>query len=246
MTTTRMCLQVSRPAQEQKQSPLGSPETAGQKRQQTGPGQVGNAPGTITHNTERVGSSTASSPMTAASEPSLSLSSSSSSASVGVPAAKSVTLPAATDGLASQAQACEGVQNALRQQKAVLAADDTSGAPATAVVGSEREDYTDQAAAKKAGMGQGQSPGLLASPESSQVAMPSGALPSKRKMVAESDTSVEKKMSRALESEAEVCSTGTGLAASLCEQPAEAEAKVSPASLLATKTCGVLSMFPMH
>lgn len=61
MTTTHMCLQVSKPAQGRKQSPLGSAETAVQEPQQTGPRQVGNAldTTTITHCTESVGSSTA-------------------------------------------------------------------------------------------------------------------------------------------------------------------------------------------
>lgn len=171
--------------------------------------------------------------MAAATEPSLS---SSSSTSVGVPAADAVTLAAATDGLAPQTQAVEGVHDALRQREAVLAADDTSGAPATAEVGLEREDSADESAVKKAGMGQGESPRLLASPDSSQA-----AVPSKRKMVAEApletDASVGKKVSGAPESEAEICSTGTGLATSLWAQPTEAEAKVSPASLHALKFC---------
>ena len=149
MKLTHMCLQLPRPAQEQKQSPLGSPETAGQKRQQAGPGQ-GKAPDTITHCTEHVVSSTASSIMAAATEPSLS-----SSTSVGVPAADSVTLAAATDGLAPQTQAVEGVHDAQRQQAAVLAADDTSGAPATAE-GAKRKYHADPSAAKKAGPRQGQ------------------------------------------------------------------------------------------
>ena len=144
MKLTHTCLQLPRPAQEQKQSPLGSPETAGQKRQQAGPGQVGKAPDPITHCTEHVGSSTASSIMAAATEPSLS-----SSTSVGVPAADSVTLAAATDGLAPQTQAVEGVHDAQRQQEAVLAADDTSVALATAE-GSKRKYHADQSAAKKA------------------------------------------------------------------------------------------------
>ncbi len=232
--TTTMCLQVSRPAQERKHSSLGSPETARQKRQQTGPGQVGNAPGTITRYTECVGSSTASSTMAAAAELSLS---SSSSTSVGVPAADSVPFPAATDGLAPQAQAAEGLHDALRQHEAVLAADDTSGASATAVVGSEGEDNADESAAEKAGMRQGESPKLLASPDSSQGVVSSGALPSKRKMVAESDASIGKKMSGAPESEAEVGGNGSGVATSLLARPAEANAKVSLASLHALKFC---------
>ena len=144
MKLTHTCLQLPRPAQEQKQSPLGSQETAGQKRQQAGPGQVGKAPDTITHCTEHVVSNTASSIMAAATEPSLS-----SSTSVGVPAADSVTLAAATDGLAPQTQAVEGVHDAQRQQEAVLAADDTSVALATAE-GPKRKYYTDPSAAKKA------------------------------------------------------------------------------------------------
>ena len=258
MTTTRMCLQVSRPAQEQKQSLLGSPETAGHKRQQTGPGQVGNAPGTITHYTEHVRSSTASAHMAAASSPTatasspmaaasapiaaaaLSPSSSSSSTSVGVPAANSVSLAAATDDVAPQVQAVEGVHDALRQQEAVAAGDDTSDAHATAAVGSQRKDSADESVVKKAGVGQGQSPRLLASPHSSQGVVSSGALPSKRKMVAESDASIGKKMSGAPESEAEVGGNGNGLTTSLLARPTEANAKVSLASLHALKFCRCL------
>ncbi|DBA74051.1 TPA: hypothetical protein ACH3X1_010866 [Trebouxia sp. C0004] len=215
--------QVSRPAQEQKQSPLGSPETATQKRQQTRPGQVGNAPDTVTHCTEWLGSSPPLAPKAAA-EPSLS------STSVGVPATEFVTLAAATDGLAPQAHAVEGVHDALWQPEAVLAADDSSGAPATAEVGSMREDTTDQSAPTKAGMGQGESPRLLASPDSSQAAASSGPLPSKSKVSAEPAlelyTSVGKTMSRAPEPQAEVCSKGAGLATSLGSRLADAEAKV--------------------
>ncbi len=230
-----------KPSDVQRRSPLASP----QRHYHTQPGQVGNAPDTTTHYTECVGSSTASAPMAAAAEPSLS---SSSSTSVEVPSANIITLAAATDVLATQMQSVDN--DVLRRQEAVLAADDTSGAPATAEVGSEREDSTDQSAAKKAGVGQGESPRLLASPDSSQAAVPSEALPSKRKMVAEaaseSDASVGKKMSRAPEPQAEVCSNGAGLATSLWTQPTEAEAKVSPASLHATKSCQILSIFTMH
>lgn len=231
MTSTHVCLQVSRPAQEQKQSPLGSPETAARKHQQTGPGQVGNAPDTITHCTECVDCSTASSTMAAAAKPILR--SSSSSTSAGVPAANSVTLAAATDVLAPQMQSVDN--DVLRRQEAVPAGGDTSAAPATAEVRSERKNSTDQSAIRKAGVGQGESPRLTENPEGSQAALPSEALPSERKMVAEaaseSDAGDGKKMPRAPEPEAEVGGNDAGLATSLWAQPTEANAKVSPASL---------------
>ncbi|DBA82860.1 TPA: hypothetical protein ACH3X2_006802, partial [Trebouxia sp. C0005] len=216
---------VSRPAQEQKQSPLGSPETAARKHQQTGPGQVGNAPDTITHCTECVDCSTASSTMAAAAKPILR--SSSSSTSAGVPAANSVTLAAATDVLAPQMQSVDN--DVLRRQEAVPAGGDTSAAPATAEVRSERKNSTDQSAIRKAGVGQGESPRLTENPEGSQAALPSEALPSERKMVAEaaseSDAGDGKKMPRAPEPEAEVGGNDAGLATSLWAQPTEANAK---------------------
>jgi len=55
VTTTHMCLQVSKPAQGRKQSPLGSAETAVQEPQQTGPRQVGNGPDSTTHGTQCAG-----------------------------------------------------------------------------------------------------------------------------------------------------------------------------------------------
>lgn len=137
---------MSKPSDVQRRSPLASP----QRHYHTQPGQVSNAPDTTTttHYTEHVGSNTASAPTAAAAEPSLS--SSSSSTSVGVPAADSAPLPAATDDLTPQAQAVEGEHDALRQQEAVLAADDTSAASATAVLVSKRKHSAEQSAAKKA------------------------------------------------------------------------------------------------
>jgi len=192
-----------------------SPLASPQMHYHTQPGQDGNSSDSTILCTEHVGSSAASAP-----------------------------LAAATGGLAPQAQAVEGVHDPLRQQEAILAGDDTSGAPETAEVGQKRGDSADQSAVKKPGMGQGESPRLLASPDSSQAAVPFVALPSKRKMVAEpaleSDARVVKKMSGPPESEAEFCGNGAGLATSLWTSPAEIEAKVSHASLHATETCQCL------
>ncbi|KAL0040685.1 hypothetical protein WJX79_001607 [Trebouxia sp. C0005] len=82
---------------------------------------------------------------------------------------------------------------------------------------------------QQTGPGQGESPRLTENPEGSQAALPSEALPSERKMVAEaaseSDAGDGKKMPRAPEPEAEVGGNDAGLATSLWAQPTEANAK---------------------